>query len=104
MGEAKVKQHYEAMARNDERVYFKDPSDPNGEIHIHEKFRRMEAMYIVLMRAYVRSGMTLPIVMEGKILDAENRVGVESGLYSEVANAIAQNVDQWRAEADNLKQ
>lgn len=93
------KKLYQAEQQNDPKVYFPDPSDPNAEVHVYEKFRRLEAMYVILMRAYVRSGLTLPIVMEGKILDSEKRVGVESGLYEETAKQLADSVDKWRGEA-----
>jgi len=83
----------------DERIYFADPSDPNAEIHVYEKFRRLEAMFVLLSRAYVRSGVELPILYEGKILDSEQRKGVEFGLYEAVAKQLIASVDVWRGEA-----
>ena len=66
---------------------------------MYEKFRQLEAAYIVLMRAYVRSGVELPIFLEGKILDSEQRKGVESGLYENVAKQLIASVEVWRGEA-----
>ena len=83
----------------DNRIYFADPSDPNAEMHVYDKFRRLEAMFVVLARAYVRSGVELPIFLEGKILDSEKRKGVESGLYEEVAKQLIASVEVWRGEA-----
>ena len=83
----------------DSRVYFADPSDPEGKIHVYDKFRQLEAMFVVLARAYVRSGVELPIFLEGKILDSEKRKGVESGLYEEVAKQLIASVEVWRGEA-----
>jgi len=84
---------------DEEFIYFADQSDPNGEVHVYTKYRRLEAMFVTLMRAYVRSGIELPILYEGKILDAEQRKGVESGLYEEVAKQLIESVDAWRGEA-----
>lgn len=83
----------------DPRCYFPDPSDPEGKIHVYDKFRQLEAMFVVLARAYVRSGVELPIFLEGKILDSEKRKGVESGLYEEVAKQLIASVEVWRGEA-----
>lgn len=83
----------------DARIYFADQSDPEGKIHVYDKFRQLEAMFVVLARAYVRSGVELPIFLEGKILDSEKRKGVESGLYEEVAKQLIASVELWRGEA-----
>lgn len=99
MGEAKARKEYDAWLQNDPKIYFTDPSDPDAVMHVYDKFRRLEAMFIVLNRAYVRSGVELPIVYEGKILDSEQRKGVESGMYEEVAKQLAASVDVWRGEA-----
>ena len=96
MGQAKDRKDYEAYMQNDPRIYFADPSDPNAELHVHDKFRRMEAMFVLLARAYVRSGVELPIMYEGKVLDSEKRSGVESGMYEEVAKQLIASVDVWR--------
>lgn len=82
-----------------EFIYFADKADLNGEIHVYHKYRQIEAMFVTLMRAYVRSGVELPILYEGKILDAEQRKGVESGLYEGVAKQLIESVEVWRGEA-----
>lgn len=100
MGEAKRRsEHYEAFQKDDPKIYFPDHADPNGEIHVYEKFRNLEAMFVVLMRAYVRSDARLPLLLEGKLLDSEKRVGVESGLYENVAQQLIDSVEVWRGEA-----
>lgn len=99
MGQAKDKANYEAWMKEDKRVYFADPSDLNAEIHVHDKFRNMEAMVVLMMRAMVRSGIDLPLLMEGRTLDAEQRQQVDAGQYEAVAKSIIENIDAWRAEA-----
>jgi len=90
----------ENQTATDPMIYFADQSDPEGKIHVYEKFRQLEAAYIVLMRAYVRSGVDLPILLEGKTLDAEKRKGVAPGQYEEVAKQLIDSVGAWRGEAN----
>lgn len=99
MGQAKDKANYEAWMKEDKRIYFPDPSDPEGLIHVHDKFRNMEAIVVLMMRACVRSGIDLPLLMEGKTLDAEQRQQVAQGHYEAVAKNIIASIENWRAEA-----
>lgn len=99
MGQAKDKANYEAWMKDDKRIYFQDPSDPEGVIHVHDKFRNMEAIVVLMMRAAVRSGIDLPLLLEGKTLDAEQRQQVAPGHYEAVAKNIIASIDNWRAES-----
>lgn len=99
MGQAKDKEHYEAWMKDDKRIYFADPSDPLGQIHVHDKFRNMEAMVVLFMRAAVRSGIDLPLLVEGKTLDAEDRQGVDAGQYERIALSVIASIHNWREEA-----